>query len=164
MRMMQVVSKTLYRISPSMMFELIKKKAIETVPFAQHVGVEALAVGNGFGDAKLVQRYELTNHIATLHAAALFALAEAASGLAMAGTMAPVIMAIRPVAKKAAISFSKPAKGTIIAKARTMVESDAIFEQLNNGGKAEFDIKVKLFNEVGAVVCEVDFCWHITYT
>jgi acyl-coenzyme A thioesterase PaaI-like protein len=96
-----------------MIYEQIKTRAIDGVPFAKFTGVQIDAVSNGASTARLVERPELTNHIGTMHAAALFALGEAASGAAMAGTLGLLIMKAKPVASEASIKYLKLAKGTI---------------------------------------------------
>src|SRR3954468_13489803 len=106
-----------------MIYEQIKKQAIDAVPFAKHTGVVIADVGRGSSQARLTQRAELSNHVGTVHAAALFALGEAASGAAMAGALAPLILAVRPVVADARIRYLKPAKGSVAAHA--LVKGDA---------------------------------------
>jgi acyl-coenzyme A thioesterase PaaI-like protein len=67
------------------MHDLILTDRRQAVPFARHVGVELLTMGDGEASAQLAKRPEGLNHIATHHAGALFTLVEAASGAAMAG-------------------------------------------------------------------------------
>ena len=56
-----------------------------SVPFADHVGIELDTIDPGRAIARLPERLDSTNHIGSVHAGALFTLAEAASGAAMAG-------------------------------------------------------------------------------
>jgi acyl-coenzyme A thioesterase PaaI-like protein len=96
-------------------YEMIKANLDTAVPFATHVGVKLLEIGDGVASAELAQRDAVSNHINSMHAGAMFTLGEAASGAAMAGALAPVILNMRPVAAVANIAFKKVAKGTLTA-------------------------------------------------
>lgn len=143
-----------------MVYEQIKKQAIEAVPFARHTGVVALEAGRGTSLAQLKQRPEVSNHVGTVHAAALFALGEAASGIAMAGAVAPLILAVRPVVAEARIQYLKPAQGTISAQGQVREEPDALVKQLQAEGKARLNVDVTLRDEQGTIVGEMTVEWH----
>lgn len=53
-----------------------------------------LELVDGKASAQLAQRDDTTNHIKTQHAGAIFTLGEAASGAAMAATLAVVILLV----------------------------------------------------------------------
>ena len=61
-------------------YEMLKAQLSAVVPFASYVGVELGTIGEGTATATLDQSHNTSNHIATMHAGALFTLAEAASG------------------------------------------------------------------------------------
>jgi len=155
-----LLSRTLYFARSRMIYEQIKKQAIEAVPFARHVGVVAVEAGRGTGQARLVQRAEVSNHVGTVHAAALYALGEAASGIAMAGALAPLILAVRPVASEGGIRYLKPATGTITATARVREDADALVKALDSEGKVRLNVEVSLADESGTVVSEMTVEWH----
>jgi acyl-coenzyme A thioesterase PaaI-like protein len=96
-----------------------------------------------------------------VHAAALFALGEAASGAAMAGTLGPAILEVRPVASGAQIQYLKPANGIIAAKGRLDGDAKIIVTELMRDGKVRFNILVTLYNEAQDVVCEMQVEWHV---
>lgn len=75
----------LFKVAPGMTYDLIRKQLSSSVPFARHAGVEIEKIESGRATARLPFRAEGLNHLGTQHAAALFALGEAASGAAMAG-------------------------------------------------------------------------------
>jgi len=77
-------------------YDLIRQQLGKTVPFARHAGVEIEKIGKGYSVVHLPFRPEGLNHIGTQHAAALFALGETASGAAMAGAFAPILLEVRP--------------------------------------------------------------------
>jgi acyl-coenzyme A thioesterase PaaI-like protein len=158
--MSATVSRTLFSVRSPMIYEQIKKQAIETVPFAKFTGVVATEAGRGTGQARLVQRAEVSNHVGTMHAAAQFALGEAASGIAMAGALAPMILAVRPVAADGHIRYLKPAKGTITATAQVKGDPDALVDELKQQGKTRFEVQVELVDESKVVVAEMTVEWH----
>lgn len=144
-----------------MIFNKIKRQAIDTVPFARLTGIEAVEVEKGRGVAKLKEREELLNHVGTLHAAAQFALGEAASGLAMAGTFAEVITNVRPLASEAQITYIKSARGGLTAHAMTTRPAEELISDLQRSKKIRFDITVDLVNHSGEVVTKMIVEWHV---
>jgi acyl-coenzyme A thioesterase PaaI-like protein len=66
-------------------FEAIAAGMNQAVPFAGHVGLEIESIVPGEAVVVLPERSELTNHVGSQHAGALFTLAENASGAAFIG-------------------------------------------------------------------------------
>ncbi len=131
------------------------------VPFAKHVGVELTEVQPGAATAVLPEAPHLLNHIGTQHAAALYAVAEAASGAAVAGLIADVLMSVTPVAKAARISYLKPARGPITASARINGDAAAMRSRLDDAGKTEFAVQVDLSDAAGLNVATVEVDWYV---
>lgn len=144
------------------MKELILEHLKQAVPFANHVGIELLAMDEGKGEARLQERPHGLNHIATHHAGALFTLAEAASGAAMAGTFASVLATVRPVAANASIRYLRPARGTITAAARIDDTVDDLLARLKDAGKVQFRVSVVLRNEDMKEVASMDVDWNVS--
>lgn len=143
-------------------YDMIKAHLDTAVPFANHVGVKLLEIGDGTASAELAQRDETSNHIQTQHAGAMFTLGEAASGAAMAGAMAPVIMTARPVAKDARIAYVKIAKGTLTAHAKTATPGADLLAELKTNGKVVFDVSVDIRDADGDTVVEMTVAWHLS--
>ena len=154
------LSRFLFFVRPTMMFEQIKAQAIATVPFARHVGITISHVERGRAEARLEARPELSNHLGTVHAAALFALGEAASGAAMAGALAPVILSVRPVATEASIRYLKPAKGPISAHGQVLKDSEELVAELTSQGKVRFPLQVKMIDTQAVEVCTMQVEWQ----
>ncbi len=144
------------------MKELILEHLKQAVPFANHVGVELLSMEEGKGEARLEERPQGLNHVATHHAGALFTLAEAASGAAMAGTFASVLTTVRPVAANASIRYLRPARGTITAAARIDGSADDLLARLKDAGKVQFRVSVVLRNEDMKEVASMDVDWNVS--
>jgi len=145
-------------------FEMIKAHLSTAVPFATHTGVVIEAVGPGTARATLPMRTEVANHIGTPHAGAVFTLAEAASGAAMAGAFAEILLGLRPVAAEARIAYLKLAKGTLLAEARTEQPPETLRATLDADGKVSFPVLVDVTDETGAQVARVEIAWHVSPT
>ncbi len=145
-----------------MTYDLIRQQMSKSVPFARHAGVEIESVDKGRASATLPFRPEGLNHIGTQHAAALFALGEAASGAAMAGAFLPILLEIRPVAAQAAIKFLAVAKGPVRAEAVVSGDADALVRAAKTDGKVQFPVVVTLTGEDQTKVCEMTVDWHVS--
>jgi acyl-coenzyme A thioesterase PaaI-like protein len=142
-------------------YDMILKQLDSAVPFARHTGVTLLEIGDGTASAALDQSTETSNHIGSQHAGAMFTLGEAASGAAMAGALAPVILTLRPVAATAQIAYTKIAKGRLIARAKTSREGSELLKDLNANGKVAFDVSVDIQDAEGDTVVEMTVNWHV---
>lgn len=145
------------------MYDVIRSVMAEAVPFAKYVGVELLEVGDGVASARLVQRPDLSNHIGTMHAGALFTLAETASGAAVAGAFKDLIGSLRPVAAEAKIAYLKLARGTISCTAATAEPGEVLRRRLEAERKVVFDVLVDLFREDGQPAAKLSVAWHVRF-
>ena len=93
-------------------FDAIAQGMTQAVPFAGHLGLEITSVAEGEAVVRLPERAELTNHVGSQHAGALFTVAETASGAAFVGAFAERLGEVTPLARSAEISYEKIAKGT----------------------------------------------------
>jgi acyl-coenzyme A thioesterase PaaI-like protein len=143
------------------LYDMIKSQLGTSVPFASYIGAEVLDVAPGHGVAALEQTMSTINHIGSQHAGALFTLGEAASGAAMAGTFADVLLSIRPVAAEASIKYLKIAKGRITATAKTADAPDFLMVSLKSDGKIKFDIVVSLTDDANTEVATMQVAWHV---
>ena len=146
------------------MYEFIKERVGTTVPFAAHTGITVTRVADGEGTAELPKTDTSINHIGSQHAGALFTLGEAASGAAMAGAFAPVLLEVRTIAGKAGITYTKIAKGTITANAHTADPAATRLQKLEADGKVAFDVTVDMTNEDDDKVAEMTVAWHVQKT
>ena len=152
----------LFKVAPSMTYDLIRKQLSKTVPFARHAGVEIELIDKGRAVARLPFRPEGLNHIGTQHAGALFTVGEAASGAAMAGAFAPILLEIRPVAAEAAIRFLAVAKGPVRAEAQVKGNADELVSAVKTDGKSVFQVTVNLTGEDGIKVGEMTVDWRVS--
>lgn len=146
------------------MYEFIRQQLASTVPFARHAGIVVTEVTEGAGTARLTQTEVSINHIGSQHAGALFTLGETASGAAMAGTFAPVLLGVKPVAGSASINFRRVAKGTIAAHAVTDQPAEQLRALLDEKGKVRFPVNVALTDESENIVADMVVEWSVSKT
>jgi uncharacterized protein (TIGR00369 family) len=142
-------------------FEAIAKGMAMAVPFAGHVGVEITSIGEGESTVRLPERPELTNHVGSQHAGALFTAAETASGAAFVGAFAERMGEVTPLARSAEIAYEKIASGPIEATAKLGVDPAAALATLDADGKVEFPCEVTLADESGTRVATATVHWHV---
>jgi len=152
----------LYRTSPPLVFKLLRRRMNEIIPLNRLLGIEMTAVGDGVAEARLPFRSEVTNHIGTVHASAIFGLGEAASGGAMSGSFAPDITTLRAVAAGADISFLKIARTDLVALAKVDGKSEALRQRLRAEGKVVFDVLVDVRDANDLVISSMTFSWHVS--
>ena len=144
-------------------YDMIKAQMGAGVPFAAHAGVTLDELGPKGGAAVIALADETKNHIGSLHAGALFTVGEAASGAAMAGAFAKVIMAVRPVAANAKIDYLRTAKSAVRAEARVEGDVPALRAALEEDGKVRYAVAVSLTDEGGAEVATMSVDWHLKH-
>ena len=142
-------------------YDMIKAHMSQAIPFATHVGIELIEIGDGTATAALDQRTETSNHIKSQHAGAMFTLGEAASGAALGGALAPVLLEVRPVASGAQISYVKIAKGRLTATAHTSAPGAELLATLKEVGKVMFSVDVDIRDEAGDTVVSMQVDWHV---
>ncbi len=143
-------------------YDMIKTHLDAAVPFARHVGVQLLEIGDGIASAELDQREEVSNHIGSMHAGAMFTLGEAASGAALAGAFGPDILKMRPVAATANIAYKKIAKGKLTAHAKASRPGAELMAAIEEDGKVAFDIHVDVKDGEGDTVVEMTVNWYVS--
>ena len=143
------------------MYEIIKTQISKTVPFAKHAGVELKSVGDGMAIAGLDRTKVSINHIGSQHAGALFTLGETASGAALAGALAPIILKVKPIASGARINYLKLAKGLIEATATTSLSYSDLLSRLESQGYVNLSVNVDMTNTDGLKVADMIVDWNV---
>lgn len=151
----------IFAVRPKAVYAILRNRLATMVPLNTLLGIDITAVGDGTAEARLPMRKELTNHIGSMHATAIFGLAEAASGGAMSGAFAPVVTTIRPVAASASVEFIKIARDDLIAHAKTEDSPAALRRALAEEGKVAFDVLVDVQDAAGAEIARIRVGWHV---
>jgi uncharacterized protein (TIGR00369 family) len=142
-------------------FDAIAKGMTMAVPFAGHLNLEITSVSEGEAVVVLPERQELSNHVGSQHAGALFTAAETASGAAFVGAFAERMADVTPLARSAEISYDKVAKGPITATAVLGIDQTEALEKLDADGKVEFPCQIELTDASGAPVATATVRWHV---
>lgn len=142
-------------------FDAIAKGMTQAVPFAGYLDLEIVRVGPGESLVRLPERQELTNHVGSQHAGALFTAAEAASGAAFVGAFAERMGDVTPLARAAEISYEKIARGPIEAAAKLGVPAEEALATLDAEGKVVFPCEVELTDANGQRVATATVQWHV---
>jgi acyl-coenzyme A thioesterase PaaI-like protein len=142
-------------------FDAIAQGMTQAVPFAGFLDLDITSVAAGEAVVVLPERAELTNHVGSQHAGALFTVAEAASGAAFVGAFAERIGEVTPLARSAEISYEKIAKGPIEARARLAVPAEEALATLDSAGKVEFPCEIELTDASGLRVAVATVHWHV---
>jgi acyl-coenzyme A thioesterase PaaI-like protein len=142
-------------------FDAIAQGMTQAVPFAAYLGLEITSVAAGEATVRLPERAELTNHVGSQHAGALFTAAEAASGAAFVGAFAERLGEVTPLARSAEISYEKIARGPIEARARLGVPAGEALAALDAAGKVVFPCEVELADGEGRRVATATVHWHV---
>ncbi len=142
-------------------FDAIAQGMTQAVPFAGFLDLEITSVTAGEAVVVLPERAELTNHVGSQHAGALFTVAEAASGAAFVGAFAERMGDVTPLARSAEISYEKIAKGPIEAKATLGVPADEALATLDADGKVVFPCEIELTDSSGQRVATATVQWHV---
>lgn len=139
----------------------LPRSPLGRVPFVDHARVETLAAGPDVGLARIPEAAELTNHIASVHAGALFTVGETASGAAMLGAFGDLMGGVRAVTRKSEIRYRRIALGEISARAVLGEPAGDVRARLAEAGKADFDVEVVLANAAGETVAEMSVTWNL---
>jgi acyl-coenzyme A thioesterase PaaI-like protein len=131
---------------------------ITDIPFVKKVGIEK----NSNGELELGFDDSVQNHIQTIHASALFSLAEAASGEALQITFPELVGKVVPVVRDSQIKFKKPATKPITAYPDISVDAQEKFkEQFGKKGRSSIVVDVEIKDSDGVVVCFGSFSWFV---
>ena len=152
----------LLRVRPTMVYDRIKQQMMDTLPFVRLLGISIDSIGHGSSEVSMPADPKLNNHLGTSHAGALFTLAETASGAAMAGGFADLIMGLRPVAKESRIQYQRVAKGAARASGRVPGDIDALRAALKADGKVAFPVEVDIIDSEGTLAAKVQVDWYLS--
>ncbi len=145
-----------------MVYDRIKQQMMDTLPFVRLLGITIDSIGHGTSEVSMPADPKLNNHLGTSHAGALFTLAETASGAAMAGGFADLILGLRPVAKESRIQYQKVAKGATRASGRVPGDIEALKATLKAEGKVAFPVEVDIIDAEGTLAAKVQVDWYLS--
>ena len=138
----------------------VNKIDVTKLPFNQFIG---LKISNKSSYLLMLDnRSEYRNHLDTVHASAMFSLAEAASGHFLLNEFSG-LTDIVPVVRKVEIKYKKPSTGCVFSKAKFLeTEKNEILEALEQRGRAILKVEVSLFDEAEALIMQSVFEWFVS--
>jgi len=132
---------------------------VTKLPFNHFIGLK-MSDKNGYL-LMLENRPEYRNHLDTVHASALFALAEASSGYFLLNEFSELENVV-PVVRKVETKYKKPATGSVFSKAKFQEIAKAeVVDMLNQKGRASLKVEVSLFDEADVPVMQSVFEWFV---
>lgn len=130
------------------------------MPFNKFIGLRYSDQSNYL--LMLDNKSEYRNHLDTVHASALFALAEATSGYYLLGRFSE-LSDIIPVVRKVDLKYRKPVVGKVFSNAKLQnTDTNKVINDINQKGRTLLEVEVSLFNEDNALVMQSVFEWFIT--
>jgi len=133
---------------------------ITELPFNRFIGIIPAAKEGAVLSLTGDVRY--TNHLGTVHAAALLALAEATGGAYLIEQFPTLGFEVVPVVRRVEAKFRKPALGAIFSK--SSVQSDhreKFVSELMSRGRALLEIQVDVYDEHGTHALAATFEWFV---
>ncbi len=135
---------------------------VEQIPGNALLGLTVPEVGVGTATVELAQRDEVTNHVGTMHAAALFGICDATSGAAMSSALGDKLFSVTPIASGGEIAYKRPARGVITGRASLSDDQVAeLHAQLEADGVARPHVEIELTDADATVVATAVFHWHV---
>ena len=137
--------------------------SILDLPYNQHLGLKI----ERCGDQEILclepdNRH--LNHLGTIHAGAIFSLAEAVSGHALLSKLPHLRDKASAVLREAAVKYRRPATGKIRAMAEVDSREAAAFgERLESKGRGIIQISVKVLHEENEVFVGT-YSWFVSRT
>lgn len=132
------------------------KKVLGTIPYLEPHRLEVTEQTHEYLAVKMPFGKQLTNHVGTLHASALFTVAETAAGI-HATSVIPGNRAI-PLLRGATVSYTRRASGDLTATARVKAgESERVLADFDANNRADADIEVDVVDTENEIVFKGTF-------
>jgi len=121
------------------------------VPYSGSIKATVLFLKPGYAKLQLRDRRRIRNHLNSIHAFALTNLGEYTSGLAMLGTLSPLI---RGIPTNISIEFYKKARGCLTAESYCIPPENVIED-------TDFKVYTEIKNKEGDVVARTTVNWRL---
>ena len=134
---------------------------IASLPFNRLLGLQAEPPGSEYV-VSLANSPELCNHVGTMHAAALLAVAEAGSAQFLLREAADLLAGYVPLVRRVDGKFRQPLVGR--ARARVLLESTdcrAALAKLHSHGRLLLKVPVEVVDDTGTVAMKAVIEWFV---
>src|SRR5262245_31739425 len=133
---------------------------VTQLPFNRHIGLQPGADGSEFL-VSLPDGPQYANHLGTVHASALLAVAEAGSGAFLVRQLGPGVGFV-PVVRRMEARFRKPARGRVAARCTVGAEEVGRWSaELAARGRVSTPVTVEVVDAGGVVVLSAVVEWFI---
>ena len=130
------------------------QNALNAVPMLRHLTVIVAEADPGSVTLTLGTSDTVTDHAGNIHSSALFALGEAAAGIAL--STHPALTHLRPRQQASGIKYLRPCTDAPLVQATISDEQiTTIQAALSNGPSAKIEVIVKITDDSGLLVAEV---------
>ena len=127
------------------------------IPFVKYIGIK-----ENKKQLPLDMKNNIYNHVATIHAAAQFTLAETESGMHLQTLFPDLKQKVIPLLRDAQIKYKKPAAQKIFAYSSVKVEDVEKFKmQFGKKGRALLQISVEIRDINDTLTSEARFLWFV---
>jgi acyl-coenzyme A thioesterase PaaI-like protein len=134
---------------------------IPALPFNALLGLEPAKPASGFL-VSLPADPKYTNHLGTVHAAALFAVAEAGSGVFLLNAFGSAAGFV-PVVRRVETKYRYPATGRVSARAAVATEEVERWKvDLASRGRLSATVMMEVVDDSGRVVMTAAVEWFVT--
>ena len=137
---------------------MVHKMQSMEVPFAGYIGIQQHT------EKTLMLRHHKTveNHLQSIHAGALYALAESQSGLCLQQLFPALEGKVIPLLREGSMKYKKPAEDVVYAAADVSEEALEKFEMMfARKGRGRITVTVLLKDGSGNVCAEGLFEWFV---
>ncbi|RPH25447.1 MAG: DUF4442 domain-containing protein [Bacteroidales bacterium] len=132
------------------------------IPFNKFLGLEYADSESNF-ILKLDCKAEYLNHLGTIHASVLFALAESSSGEFLLKKFIDLKLEFIPVVRKVEVKYSRPAMGTVFSRAYLIDSNpEEILNELTTRKRVIIKVGVDIYNSNTEKVLTSFFDWFIS--
>lgn len=136
---------------------------VSELPFNKLIGLKLATSGSGF-QTSLPDDPQYTNHLGTVHASAMLAVAEAGSGAFLTQHFSDYSGLI-PVVRRLEAKFRKPGHGQISARCIVAPEMLANWAaELERRGRLSAPVLVEVIDATGNIVMSATVEWFISNT
>lgn len=134
---------------------------ITDLPFNRFIGIAAASKSGTV--LSLPDDIRYTNHLGTVHASALLALAEATSGAYLIEQFAGLGLDLLPVVRRVEAKFRNPARGAIFSTTTALSKEkrEEFISTVTERGRALLEIKVDVHDEHGIHALAASFDWFV---
>ncbi len=130
----------------------------EKIPFVQTVGIRHKDADR----LTLSNDPRLQNHLGTLHAGALYTLAETQSGLALMRLFPDLREEVIPLLRNGGLKYRHPVTESVVANADVLQEErERFMKRFLEKGRATVTVTVTLTTEDEKICAEGEFVWFV---